>query len=210
MRWLVAAGCLAVLLARSAHADEAEPEAQVPYTPAVRRSGVSIGLSGGLSLNGASGYPNDVAKIGLREFEASTGVGVSQGGALWVAGALADWFSIGIGTVGGSFKGNGLKGSGGTFGVRVEAFPLFYRGGPWQDLGLSFMAGVGGYGITRGHEKVAEGAATSGVGAGVFYEPIRFWQLSMGPQIEYDHQFSRSLSSHLLLIGWRTVFYGGP
>jgi hypothetical protein len=48
------------------------------------------------------------------------------------------------------------------------------------------------------------------VGGGVFYEPWRLWRFSTGPSIEYAHHFSRSLSAHLLVIGWRTAFYAGP
>jgi hypothetical protein len=187
-----------------------EDGAPVEAPPAVRRSGFLLGLSGGLALASASGYPNDVAKIDLPEFEASTGLGVSSGGTLWIGGALADWMNIAVGFQGGSFKGNGLDASGGTLHMRVEAFPLFYRGGPWQDVGLSFTAGTGGLGLERDGESVAEGEGTSAVGIGTFFEPFRFWQVSTGPDISYTHQFSRSLNAHQLVVGWRLAFYGGP
>jgi hypothetical protein len=198
------------LLPAMARAEESEREGPVPYTPAVRREGIMVGVAGGLTLNAASGYPNDVSQIGLPEFEATTGLGVSTGGALWLGGALADWLNIGLGAVGGSFEHRGLQASGGSFGLRIEAFPLFSRGGFYQDLGMSFTAGVGGYTLKRGGETVAEGEATSSVGVGALYEGFRFWRISTGPQIEYTHQFSRSLSSHLFIIGWRAAFYGGP
>jgi hypothetical protein len=187
-----------------------EDGAPVEAPPAVRRSGFLLGLSGGLALASASGYPNDVAKIDLPEFEANTGLGVSNGGALWIGGSLADWLNIAVGFQGGSFKGNGLDASGGTIHMRIEAFPLFYRGGAWQDVGLSFTAGTGGLGVDRKGESVAEGEGTSAVGVGAFFEPFRFWQLSSGPDISYTHQFSRSLTAHQLVIGWRLAFYGGP
>jgi hypothetical protein len=73
-----------------------------------------------------------------------------------------------------------------------------------------FTAGLGGYTIERGKEKLAEGGGTSAVGLGAFYEPWRLWQFSFGPQIEYSHQFSDTMSAHTLVVGMRTVFYGGP
>jgi hypothetical protein len=221
MRWpiVVVCGLAAWLLtgvlgvppdARAADAAEEAEEETFVVAPAERRSGFSFGLSGGLAVGSASGFPNDVSKIGLPEFEAETGFGASTGGALWLGGALADWLTVGIGTFGGGVSGNGLSATGGAFHARVEAFPLFYRGGAWKDAGVLFTAGLGGYTVKRGTETVAEGEGTSAVGLGVFFEPWRFWQFSTGPQVEYGHQFSRSLSAHTLVIGWRTAFYGGP
>jgi hypothetical protein len=169
-----------------------------------------LGIAGGLLTSSARGYPNDVAKIDVPQYEANMGLGVALGGAFWLGGALADWLTVGVGAFGGGSESNGLRGSGGSFTVRIEAFPLFYRGGRFQDLGVLFTAGTGGYTIHRGKEKVAEGAGTSAVGLGAFYEPWRFWQLSFGPQIEYSHQFSDSMSAHTLVLGLRSVFYGGP
>jgi hypothetical protein len=211
MRWPILVCCFTGVLgwvAGAAAADDGEEAFTTP--PAVRRSGFSFGVTGGLMLASIGGYPNDVSKIDSAEFRADMDLGVSTGGALWLGGALTDWLSIGIGTLGGSPRGNGLEGSGGTFQVRVETFPLFYRQGAWQDLGVLFTAGVGGYTLERGGATVAEGEGTSAVGAGVFFEPWRFWQFSTGPQIEYGHQFSRSLSAHTVVIGWRAAFYGGP
>lgn len=194
---------------REAHA-ASEDGAPVEAPPAVRRSGFLLGLSGGLAVASARGYRNDVAEIGLPEFEADTGLGASTGGALWLGGSLADWLNIAVGFQGGSFAGNGLDASGGTLHMRIEAFPLFYRGGAWEDLGLAFTAGTGGLAVERDGETVAEGEGASAVGFGAFFETFRFWQLSSGPDISYTHQFSRSLKAHQLVVGWRLAFYGGP
>jgi hypothetical protein len=177
---------------------------------AERRSGFTFGLTGGLLMSSARGYPNDVDKIDVRQYEAHSGLGVSTGGAFWIGGALADWLSVGIGAIGGSIQRNGLQSGGGAFNVRVETFPLFYRGGAFRDLGVLFTAGTGSYSIERGKEKLAEGAGASAVGLGAFYEPWRLWQFSFGPQLEYNHQFSDSMSAHTFVLGVRTVFYGGP
>jgi hypothetical protein len=187
-----------------------EDGAPVAAPPAAHRAGFLLGVSGGLALASARGYPNDVAKIDLPEFEAETGLGVSGGGTLWIGGSLANWMNIAVGFQSGSFSGNGLDASSGTIHMRVEAFPLFYRGGAWQDVGLSFAAGTGGLALERDDDSVAEGEGTSVVGIGAFFEPFRFWQLSSGPDISYTHQFSRSMTAHQLVVGWRLAYYGGP
>src|SRR5215510_9066022 len=63
-------------------------------------------------------------------------------------------FNVGIGLSGGGMQRNGVKGAGGAFNVRMEFFPLFYRGGPFQDLGVLLTAGTGGYSIQRGRQKL--------------------------------------------------------
>src|SRR5687768_11464959 len=105
--------CWSFVLLTSASTALAEPDDE-PFevAPAERRSGFSLGIATGLSLVSVSGYPNDVAKIGLPEFEAHTGLGFSTGFALWLGGALTDWLSVGIGTASGGVEGNGLSGSG--------------------------------------------------------------------------------------------------
>jgi hypothetical protein len=185
--------------------ERSELEAAPPH-----RSGFSAGFAGGLTLGNVQGYPNDVTKIGERQFEVNTGASVNSGGALWIGGALADWLTLGIGAIGGSIAGNGLTASGGSLQFRIETFPLFHQGGDFRDLGVVFTAGTGGYEVERDGETVAEGAGTSVVGGGVFFEPWRFWRFATGPEIEYVHHFSRSLSAHMLVLGWRMAFYAGP
>lgn len=182
----------------------------IEEAPAERRSGLSFGLAGGLTLGNVRGYPNDLVKIGDPAFEASTGAAVSTGGALWVGGALADWLTLGVGVLGGGINGNGLTATGGSIQFRIETFPLFYRGGTWRDLGILFTAGTGGYEVERDAETVAEGPGTSVVGGGVFFEPWSLWRFRTGPSLEYAHHFSRGLSANLLVVGWRVAFYAGP
>jgi len=212
--WLAARPALAAggegAAPSEAPASSAEGAGPPAPAPAERRSGFSVGIAGGLLTSSARGYPNDVAKIDVPEFEAHTGVGVATGGAFWIGGALADWLNVGVGMIGGGFERKGVRGSGGVFNVRAELFPLFYRGGHFQDLGLLLTAGTGSYTIRRGSDKLAEGGGTSAVGLGAFYEPWRLWQMSFGPQLEYSHQFSDSMSAHTLVVGMRAVFYGGP
>lgn len=203
-------GLVGLLSAGAASDALAADEAPVPEVPATRRSGFTLGLSSGLSIAEVNGYPNDVAKIDVPEYEVDTGLGASLGGAIWLGGSLADWLTLAAGFQQGSLQGNGLKAAGGSLHLRIEVFPLFYRGGPWQDAGVSLFAGTGVYDVKRGDTTVAEGEATSTVGLGAFFEPWRFWRFATGPDLNYVHQFSRSLSAHSLVIGWRLAFYGGP
>jgi hypothetical protein len=197
-------------MARNARAGDADDGAPVKAAPSERRDGLWFGISGGIALASASGYRNDVAEIGLPEFHASTGLGVSGGGGLWLGGSLADWLSVGVGIQSLGFEGNGLQASGFGLDIRMETFPLFYQGGPFRDLGLTLLAGTGAITVERAGAKVAEGEATSLVGIGAFFEPWRFWQFATGPDISYQHQFSRSLSAHQIVVGWRLAFYRGP
>jgi hypothetical protein len=193
-----------------AFAADADDGAPIKATPAIRREGLWFGLSGGLAVASASGYRNDVAEIGLPEFEAGTGLAVSGSGAIWLGGSLADWLSVGVGFQSASFAGDDLEASGFGLNVRIETFPLFYQGGAFRDLGVALLAGTGGIRVKRGEETVAEGEATSLVGLGAFFEPWQLWRFSTGPEISYTHQFSRSISAHLLVVGWRVAFYRGP
>jgi hypothetical protein len=179
--------------------------------PATRRSGFTFGALGGVLIGSARGYPNDLDRIDVPEFEARTGLGLQNGGSFWLGGALTDWFTFALGVGGGSINGEGrLVGSGGAFLLRIETFPLFYRGGVFRDLGISFNAGTGGYTIKDGNREVAEGSGTAVVGATLFFEPIQLWRFSMGPALDYAHHFSRSIEVDLLVLGWRSAFYGGP
>ena len=203
-------GLIGLLFASASSEARAGEDPLVPELPATRRSGFTLGLSSGLAVARASGYPNDVTQIDLPEFESSTGVGASLGGAFWLGGSLADWLTVALGYQRGSFKANGLEATGGSIHARIEAYPLFFRGGAWQDAGLSLFVGTGNYDVKRAQLTVAEGEGTSAVGLGAFFEHWRFWRLATGPDVMYVHQFSRSLSAHSLIIGWRLAYYAGP
>jgi hypothetical protein len=208
--WLVGGLCPALVAGLfQAPARASEEEASLASVPTLRRSGFTVGISTGLAMSTARGYPNDVTKIDLPEYEANTGLGASSGGSIWVGGVLADWLTLGAGLSSTGFKGNGLTANGGGVYFRIETFPMLFRGGHWQDLGVSFAAGIAGVTVKRGDEKVAEGQAGSLVGAGLFYEPWRFWRFATGPDVFYTHEFSRSLSAHSIVFGWRLALYGG-
>ena len=112
--------------------------------------------------------------------------------------------------MGGVFERDGKKATTASLHFRIDAYPLYSMGGTWRDVGVLVTAGVGSAFIERDDDTVAEGLAGSAIGLGAFYEPIHFWMLRMGPQLEYAHQYSQSISAHSLIVGWRTAFYAGP
>jgi hypothetical protein len=177
---------------------------------AKRRSDVMLGLSVGPWLGFANGYPNEVAKIGVPEFEAKTGAGFGGGGVAWLGVALRDWLNFGIGGGGGNFEKNGLRASGAGMIFRLEAFPLIAQGGALADLGIATNMGLSVYKLKRGAEVEAEGGAMSHLTLGVFHEPWRFGKFAVGPALEYTHLFSETMKINTLQAGVRLAFYGGP
>ena len=181
---------------------------------AERRSDLVIGFSPGLVLGGSTGYPNEIDKIDVPAWKASSGFAAGFGFEAWLGGALTDWFTFGVG--GGYFGGNGPSGntSGGAFLIRVETFPLYKLG--LRDLALfgNFGAGVltiKGDSKGDGSERAkGESGFASVGGAGIAYELIRAKHLAIAPTAEYILFASESLHAHQALIGARVVFYGGP
>jgi hypothetical protein len=212
MRYRLLFTCTAFWLAASSAqaAEEAAWEDPTHPTPAVRRSGFTAGLSGGVSMGRAYGYPNEAEKIDRREFLANTKFGLSTGSTLWLGGALTDWFTVGIGMLGTGVRGNGLVATGGAFVFHLETFPFFYAGKAGQNLGLLANFGAGSVAILRKEASKANGGNMSCVGLGAFYEPLRFWRFSAGPSLEGTYMFSPSLRSLTMTAAMRLVFYGGP
>jgi hypothetical protein len=181
--------------------------------PAKVRSDFMAGLSGGLLLGSASGFPNEAGKVGDPDFEAGTGFGLGTGGTLWIGGALHDAFTVGIGQTGGAISGNSVQGQGGAFVLRLEGYPLFGAGGVWENIGLSASFGAGAFQLKDAEdedEDLADGGLMSFVGGGVLWEALRFGPVAMGPSLEYLYLYSESLEGHTAGLFWRTVFYGGP
>jgi hypothetical protein len=197
-------------LSASAHADVDEHKADYVPEPAARREGFTMGTHLGASFGSAVGYPNEVAKVDNPEFEANTGVGGGFGGALWLGATLRDWFTFGVGLGQTSISGGSLTSSGTYFLAHIEGFPLFYQDPFFQDFGVFAEFGAGGRDVSDGDEAVGEGGTMSFVGGGVFWEPIRLGQFSMGPVLEVTHMFSQSLTSTIGIGGLRVSFYGGP
>ena len=175
-----------------------------------RRSDLVIGASGGLLLGGSNGYPNEIDKIDEARYESKTGFAVGSGFSFWLGGALADWFTFGVGStfLGGS--GNGGKMSGFALIVKVEAFPLYGQGGPLRDLAFFADFGAGSMDIDGDPVDKAEGGFTSVAGFGSAYELFRLGHFAFAPTAQYLLVRSPSIVSHSAVLGARVVFYGGP
>jgi hypothetical protein len=177
---------------------------------AERRSDLVLGASAGLLLGTTSGYPNELDKIDVSRYEASTGFAAGTAFSFWLGGALTDWFTFGVGTTllggsGPSGKMNGLA-----FIVKVEAFPLYGKGGPFRDLAFFADFGAGSMGVDGERPDPAEGGFTSVAGLGSAYELFRLGHFSFAPTAQYLFVNSPSLTSHSAILGARAVFYGGP
>lgn len=173
-----------------------------------RRYGFAAGVGLGFGYGSSLGYPNKLGEIDNPRFEQSVS-GLASTSSLWLGGALRDWFTFGLGLSSrGATEGDLIAGNG-AFVVHMEGFPLWAVGGEWRDLGLFLETGVGGASIaTKDGEVVADGGAMSVLGVGAFYEPWQLWHFSIGPALQYHHEFSQSLSSDVVSVGLRTAFYG--
>ncbi len=199
-----------VISSDAAAAEEARWEDPTKPAPAVRRSGFAAGISSGLSLGRAWGYPNEAEKIDRRQFLADTKLGWSFGGTLWLGGALTDWFTFGFGLLQAGLSGHGLTAGGGAYVIHLETFPFFYSGKQGQNFGLLANFGAGSVVIMREKESRANGGNMGVIGLGAFWEPLRFWHFSAGPLLEGTYLFSSSAHFLSLTAGMRLVFYGGP
>jgi hypothetical protein len=208
------AASLAVFTSRFAFAQS--PEAGKPASwenaPATWRSGFTFGVAGGLLMGSSRGYPNRLEVIGNNDYYADV-ASVGSGGELWIGGALADYFVFGLGLSGGSWKNDKLQSTGGAFVFHLEGFPLFGLGGPWRNAGLFADFGTGSREIKYDNGTTrAGGGGMSMVGVGAFYEIWRFWgnHVTTGPYVSFAYMGNNTLSSDMVAVGFRSVFYGGP
>ncbi len=204
---------LVALPARAAPPGGYDAPSYVSYErpPTQRRGGFSFGVSAGYGVGVASAYPNEADKVGVPSFRESTGAAIDSRFAFWLGGALRDWLTVGVGVSLSAVQGNGLIGSNAGPLFHIEAFPLFFKGGQYQNLGLALDAGFGVGALIDPEvpeEILAGGGAASELGVTAFWEPFRFWAASTGPSITYSHGFGQTYSGHQFVLGWRFVIYG--
>ena len=203
-------------LCADAHAQSAEKQDATTAFDGqpVRRSGFVVGLGFGAGLVGASGYPNQATKIDDPSYFASSGVMPGYGGNLLLMGALADYINFGLWFGTRSAQNGDWKSHGTAGGFRVEMFPLVSLFPKLADLAVFSHFGIGGATLDakRGAYPGADGVQ-SFLGAGAFYEfsigKALGGHFAVGPSLEYDAIFSRSLERHGMLLGGRFVWYGG-
>ena len=196
-------------VAEPALADADDPGADYIPEAATRRSEVSLGLHLGGAVGKAEGYPNELDKIGLSEFEADTGFAGGMSGSLWLGAALRDWFTVGVGVHLTDLSGGTVSSSGFAVVLHIEGFPLFYEGPAFQDLGVFSELGASGRTLSANGEEVADGGFMSFVSGGVLYEPLRLGAFSAGPALQYAYEWSESMSAHAVFGAFRIVYYGG-
>jgi hypothetical protein len=177
---------------------------------AERRSDVVVGVSTGMVLGTARGYPNEVDKLDDPDFESTTGFQLGASGMGWLGGAFTDWFTFGVGYAQLYGEGSEGTGSGGAFLFHVETFPFYTLGGALRDLTIHGNFGAGGYTVDGDLPDDADGGFVSFVGFGSAYEAFRFGHFALGPNVDYLNLRSPTLSAHQLIVGARVVFYGGP
>jgi hypothetical protein len=204
-----AAACFASAPSNASAADKPgndDNEASYKPPPIERRGNFTFGVTPVATLAHYSGSLNEVAKLDDPEFHESTtspGWGVTA----WFGGTLRDWFSFGLGYSLSSTFGD-PQGESGAYVLRLEGFPAYSLGGPYRDLGVALDFGISSGVLERDDANVADGGDMAHVGATAFYEPFRFWKLSMGPALSYGLDFSQSMTVNTYGLGWRVAFYG--
>ena len=194
---------------------EKAPEKATPLwetAKAERRSGFAMGLSVGGGLGASNGYPNDSKKIGRAKYYSESGLGLGTGSAIWLGGALTDWLNLGIGF---GFSNPYAKGSSSPAPLAFfhnDVYPLYPLKGLFRDVGATFEFGLGfpKTVATKTQVTLIDGAGSSYIFAGAFWEPLKVWKLRMGPYAGAHYLFSESVRRPLALVGFRLTLYVGP
>jgi len=193
-----------------AHAESADTAWDGGYKQvATRRSGFMAGITAGLALGNAYGYPNELAKLDDPLYKRNTATAFGGTNRLWLGGALTDWFVFGVGYMGLGLKHGDTSAAGGGLIFHVEGYPLFYRGGPFRDLSIFGDFGAGSMKITGNGREDADGGLMSMIGLGAGYDPLHFWHFTLGPSVEYWHVWSQTATLNSLAVEARFTFVGG-
>ncbi|HMJ14654.1 MAG TPA: hypothetical protein VK524_24755 [Polyangiaceae bacterium] len=213
MKWPAAAGAftLALSLAPAALAQANDKNAwDGDYRKSSvdrRRADLTLGLSVGLHLGDAHGFPNEADKIDNPLYETETGNALGPGGAAWLGVAMSDWLTLGLGGASIQLASGDIKASATSFLCRVETYPLYGVGGLWRDVGVAGNFGLGLLTLEDGGEEKADGGATSMVAGSLFYEAFRSAGLALGPMAEVTHMWSFSANLTSAWFGARLAFY---
>jgi hypothetical protein len=179
------------------------------------RSGLVLGLSLGLGVGGASGYPNDSTKIGDPRYYLASGPMGGASGTIFLMGALTDYLSFGAWFNHASYAAKDFHSDGNAGGLRVDVFPLIRLYPRLSGLAAFAEFGIGGGNLRSSVAGVEEAQGTqSFIGFGGFYE-WSFWHLlgghfAVGPSLELDSTFTQPFNREGLVASARLVFYGGP
>ena len=183
--------------------------------PHALRSGLVVGLSVGIGLGAASGYPNDSNDIGNPSDYSASGWMAGSSETLFVMGALTDYLNVGFFFRQSNFRNGDWRSSGSGGGLRLEAFPLAVVYPRLSGLGLMAQFGIGSAKLSSSTPGLPEAGGTQSFGGGgVLYE-WTFWHalgghFAAGPSLEFEAIWSEPLERHGLLATGRLAFYGGP
>jgi hypothetical protein len=197
----------------TARADEGAADPTL-NTATTRRSGLVLGTSLGVGVAGASGYPNNANFIDNGNFFSSSGFMFGRAYEFMLMGALSDYLNFGLWFQTSSYENSDWRSNGYGLGFRVEAFPLVGAVPALRDLGVFGHFGLGHATLdAKAPGYPSDDGTQSFLGAGIFHEwcllRILGGHFALGPSLEYDDIYSRSIDRHGLLATVRLVFYGG-
>jgi hypothetical protein len=172
-----------------------------------------MGITGTYGIGTYDGYPLSVDALNDPNGEQSTGPSFASNFNWWFGGAPRDWLSTGLGFSALSAQFNRATGVGIGLLLHVEAFPFYSLGGLYRDLGIGLDGGLGVVTMFDADDKefeepIAESGSLSTIAVSAFWEPIRLWNVSMGPAANYVHGFSQTMHINQFTVGWRTSLYG--
>jgi hypothetical protein len=179
------------------------------------RKGVAVGLTLGVGPIGASGYPNELSKIGDTAFYSASGWMIGNSETLMLMGALTDYLSFGFWYTHESAENKDWRSIGNGGGLRVELFPLISALPRLAGLGLLAQFGLGsGFLASKSLASTRAEGTQSFLATGVLYEwsfgHVLGGHMGAGPTLEYHAIASQPFERHGLLASARVVFYGGP
>jgi hypothetical protein len=195
-----------------------QPTANELEAPHKLRSGVAVGITLGVGPVGASGYPNDLNKIGDPNFYSSSDWMIGNSESVFLMGALTDYLNFGFWYTHESAESREWRSVGNGGGLRVELFPLVGLVGlvsRFSGLGLLAQFGVGSGFLSSKVDPPSRAEGTqSFITAGALYEwsfgHVLGGHLGAGPTLEYHTIWSQPFDRQGLLASARVVFYGGP
>ncbi len=191
-----------------------DPKAEKAWEtdPYEHRGGFAVGLSLGLGVGAANGFPADARKIGREEFYTESGLGLSTLGSLWIGGALADWLTFGLGGGFALIRADGTESPAPFMFFHTDIYPLYGLEGAFRNLGMTTDFGLA-FAKTTDNETgdvLIDAGGASHLFVGAFFEGIEFWKMKMGPSLGLDYMFSQTLRRPSAIAGFRVSLYTLP
>lgn len=179
------------------------------------RSGIVLGLSLGVGIGSASGYPNNSQEIGDPAYYSAGGFMGGGYGQLFILGALSDYLSFGFWYGHSDLRNSDWRSVGNGGGFRLEVFPLVGVYPALQGLGILANLGIGSGNLFTSNPQLPEAVGTQSFGGvGIFHEwgfgYGRGGHFAFGPALEFDAIWSQPFEQHGVVGSARLVWYGGP